>query len=159
MERQTIDLGFILRHFPNFEFSMDGFDDRLRLQKFIYLLQTFNIYLGYEFSWYIRGPYCSTLSTHGFALREIYDRIPARKVRFESLSVQKRFERFQKFIKGRESDIKFLEVAASLHLLSVTEGLDGDNTVKELIDRKPGLFTPKECADAQEELKKWGLLR
>lgn len=54
INRQTIDLGFILRHFPYVEFSMDGFDGRLRLQRFICLLQTFDIYLGYEFSWYIR---------------------------------------------------------------------------------------------------------
>ena len=40
MNRQTIDLGLILRHFPDVKYSMDEFDDRLRLQKFIYLLQT-----------------------------------------------------------------------------------------------------------------------
>ena len=91
---------------------MDGFDGRLRLQRFIYLLQTFDIYLGYEFSRYIRGPYCSTLSTCWFALRGIYDKIPAGKAGFESPSVQKRFERFQKFIGGREGDAKFLEIAA-----------------------------------------------
>ena len=158
MNRQTIDLGFILRHFPGVKFSMDEFDDRLRLQKFIYLLQTFDIYLGYDFSWYIRGPYCSTLSTCGFALRAVYDKIPEEKIRFVDSTVQKRFERFQKFISGHEGDAEFLEIAASLHLLSVTGGSEGKDSIQELMGRKPGLFTKERCVAVQKELQRWYLL-
>jgi uncharacterized protein YwgA len=137
---------------------MDEFDDRLRLQKFIYLLQTFDIYLGYDFSWYIRGPYCSTLSTCGFALREIYDKIPTKKIRFEDPAAQKKFMRFQDFIKGHESDVRFLEIAASLHSISATEGLENRDVVQELMGRKPGRFTLEMCMAVQKELKKWQLL-
>ena len=158
MNRQTIDLGFILKHFPDMEFSMDMFDDRLRLQKFIYLLQTFDIYLGYDFSWYIRGPYCSTLSTCGFALKHIYNKIPGKKIRFSDPAVQERFKKFQKFIKGHETNPEFLEIAASLHYLNVAGAPEKDNTIRKLMEKKPGRFTPARCEEVWEELKKWHLL-
>ena len=120
MERQAIDLGLILRHFE-IDFSMDRFDDRLKLQKFIYLLHVFDIYLGYEFSWYLRGPYCSLLATNGFALADVYDKFPLRKTKFEDPQVQHRFKKFQEFIKNKEDDMNFLEITASLHRLNTID--------------------------------------
>lgn len=38
-DRQTIDLGVVLKSFPEFRFSMETTEDRLRLQRFVYLLQ------------------------------------------------------------------------------------------------------------------------
>jgi len=42
--------------------SMDQFDDKLEVQKITYLAQEYGINLGYEFEWYIRGPYCKQVS-------------------------------------------------------------------------------------------------
>ena len=42
--------------------SMDQFDDKLEVQKITYLAQESGIDLGYEFEWYIRGPYCKQVS-------------------------------------------------------------------------------------------------
>ena len=133
---------------------MTGFDYRSSSTYF----RQFDIYLGYDFSWYIRGPYCSTLSTCGFALRAVYDKIPKKKIRFVDLAVQKRFERFQEFIRGHEGDAEFLEIAASLHLLSVTGGSEGKDPIQELMERKPGLFTKERCVAVQKELQRWHLL-
>ena len=157
LNRQTVDLGLIMRHF-DVDFSMSTFDERLRLQKFIYLLQTFGIYLGYDFSWHIRGPYCSTLATNGFALREIYNKIPSNKVRFENPSVQKKFKKFQDFIKNRMADEQFLEIAASLHNLNATKISKDVDLVQTLMNRKPGRFREEQCREILEELKKWDLL-
>ena len=44
------------------DFSMDRFDDKLEVQKIIYLLQEYGINLGYAYEWYIRGPYCKQVS-------------------------------------------------------------------------------------------------
>ena len=46
VDRQAIDLGYILRQFPDLDFGMDDFGHRLRVQKFVYLLQAFDIYLA-----------------------------------------------------------------------------------------------------------------
>lgn len=47
MDRQAMDLGYILRQFPDLGFGMDDTGHRLRVQRFVYLLQAFDIYLGY----------------------------------------------------------------------------------------------------------------
>lgn len=52
-----------------------------------------------------------------------------------------------------------MEIAASLHFLSAADGLEGEDVIRKLVGRKPGLFTRKECADVQRELRGWQLLR
>ncbi len=156
MNKQVIDLGCMLRGFPKIKFSMDTFNDRLQLHKFIYLLQTFDVYLGYEFNWYIRGPYCSLLSTCGFQLREIYDEIPKQKIKFRMSSAQKKFEKFRKFIKGREDNLEFLEIAASLHWLKVRKNSDED-AIRRVTAKKPN-FTEERCKEILEELREWNLI-
>lgn len=131
MDRLAFVLGHILHRFQDFDFSMDTFDDRLLLQKFIYLLQAHGIYLGYDYSWYLRGPYCSTLATAGFMLDGFYDMMPDGKQDktegFANNVVRKRFEKFTKFIKGKERNVNFLEAAASLHFLLNT-GMASNHT-------------------------------
>ena len=45
-----------------------SFDDRLILQKTIYLARAAGIDLGYGYSWYLRGPYSSDLTQDAFSL-------------------------------------------------------------------------------------------
>lgn len=139
MERQPFVLGFLLCKFPEFKFTMDNFNDRLRLQKFIYLLQAHDIYLGYDYTWYLRGPYCTTLATAGFALTNIYDRIltSTKETRFVNQIIQKRFEKFSRFIKGKEYDTDFLEAAASLHFLLKTQKISEDKAVNKVVKKMP----------------------
>lgn len=83
----------MLRQFPDLDFGMDGFEHMLRTQKFVYLMQTFGIYPGYDYSWYLCGPYCTSLATIGFALTKIYDDVPYDKgLVFMNPDMQERFE-------------------------------------------------------------------
>ena len=145
MDRQTIDLGFILRQFKDYKFSMDKFDDRLRLQKFVYLLQAHGIYLGYDYSWYLRGPYCTTLAKRGFVLESVYEAIPSNaKSVFADPTIQQKLDKFKEFIDGKEMDTDYLEILASLHILKM-EGLERDKAVEIVHAKKPGAFTKKQC--------------
>ena len=160
MNRQPIDLGFILRQFPRFEFSMDDFEHRLRVQKFVYLLEAFDVYLGYEYSWYLRGPYCSTLAAAGFALDGFYGRIPASPcMRFSKPSVNERFGRFKEFISGHETDTDFLEMAASIHFLEKGGGLSRDQIFERVLNKRLPGFAEPECRKVQEYLEQWKLIR
>lgn len=155
MDVQTVDLGFILREFPEFKFSMDQFDDRLRLQKFIYLMQAFDVYLGYDFSWYLRGPYCTRLATCGFALADgIYQRIPQHDGtnRFASNTVQNRFNKFKEYIGGKENDAAYLEIAASLHYLIKAVELNESKALKRVRKKVPN-STQELCEDVLDEMK------
>ena len=158
VDKQTIDLGVVLKAFPKFKFSMEKSSDRLRLQKFIYLLQSFDVFLGYPYSWYIRGPYCSTLATCGFALRDIYGVIPEENaVRFSDPEVQSRFERFRKFIKSREMDNDFLEIAASIHLLVRLDKENREQIIGSVVEKQKR-FTTGRVEEIWGELEKCGLL-
>ena len=42
--------------------SLDGFDERMRLQKLVYLAQALGAFGGFTFSWYHRGPYSPSLT-------------------------------------------------------------------------------------------------
>lgn len=152
MQRQVIDLGFILRQFPAMEFSMDTFGDRLRLQKFIYLLQAFDVYLGYDYSWYLRGPYCSNLAACAFALRDIYDHVPDTSISFPNGRVQRRFADFKRFIRGREKDNDFLEIAASLHFLRKTTDRADDDIINQVAG-KQARFTEQQCREIYKLIK------
>lgn len=160
MNRQPVDLGFVLRQFPGLEFGMHTFEHRLRIQKFVYLLQAFDVYLGYDYSWYLRGPYCSNLAASGCALAGFYADIPdGAGMHFSSPSVHGRFARFKEFIGGRENDNAFLETAASLHLLEGEGGMGRGEALGRVAGRgRPGL-TREYCAGARSHLEEWGLVR
>jgi len=51
-----------------FHFDVNRFDSRLRLQKYIYLVEKFNVPLNYTYSLYIRGPYSPTLAVDYYHL-------------------------------------------------------------------------------------------
>ena len=159
-------LGLILYNFPEFSF-METVDARVRLQKFIYLLQAFGIHLGYDYSWCLRGPHCSSLATDGLLLSDIYDDIyddlveesDADMMVFADNSMQERFERFARFVSGRGTNTAFLEVAASLHYqLTVNPDVGIDEAVRVVVYNMPdcdetyvyGMFSV---------LKKEGLVR
>ena len=158
VNRQAIDLGYVMRQFPRLDFGMGDFDHRLRVQKFVYLLQAFDIYLGYDYSWYLRGPYCTQLATTAYALSHSYDVIPRdQKMAFTNPDVQERFERFKEFIKGRESDNDFLEIAASEHMLRKTTEMPRADIIAR-VRAKRDHFTVAMCEDAWEDLERWNLI-
>ena len=160
MDRQPFVLGFLLRKFPEFDFKMDEFDDRLRLQKFIYLLQAHDIYLGYDFSWYLRGPYCTTLTTAGFILDNFYDDIPkeTKNTRFANNIIQKRFDKFTNFIRGKETDKNFLEAAASLHFLLNTSQTTSDNDAIRKVAKKMPDANESYVRNVLSQIKQEGLV-
>lgn len=137
---------------------MDDFEHRLRTQKFVYLLQTFGIYLGYDYSWYLRGPYCTSLATVGYALSKIYGDVHYDKgLVFANPDVQEHFEQFKKFVRGRENDNDFLEIAASLHMLKKTSGMDRGGIVKKVAGKQER-FAEEQCGAIWEEMEQWGLI-
>ena len=158
MDRQTIDLGFILKHF-NIDFTMDTSDDRRWLQYFIYVLQIFNIYLGYEYLWRIRGPYDSTLAECGLALEPIYHRFQSGKTKFEYSDQQKQFKKFQKFIKNKKTDMEFLEIVSTLHCLKHDENIKNSDIISTLMSQNNERFmNTDKCEEILKKMKKYELI-
>src|ERR1700693_1170672 len=99
-------LGSLLKRINNYD-KMETFDGRLKLQKTIYLMQVFDLYIGYDFSWYIRGAYSTQLAKDGFELRAVYDSISSGK--FIDPKAEQRFASFLKFIEKHRNDADWLE--------------------------------------------------
>ena len=154
--REAVELGFIMKQIKGHEFSMTEFNGRLKLQKMVYLLQAFGVYLGYYFSWYLRGPYCTVLTSNGFRLQEIYDSIPDRDVRFDDEKAQKMFEKFLKFVKDKSIDE--LEIAASLHYLKQTCAMP-DSKAKSRVENKQKRFDKAQVDAIWREMEKCQLIR
>ena len=155
MNRQAVDLGFILKQIPEYRFSMDEFEDRLKLQKTLYILQIFGVYLGYDFSWYLRGPYCSALTGNGFELQEIYDKIPNETIGFRNATTQGKFENFRRFIDNKSTDD--LEIIASLHYLKTTKTMSDVEIINKITD-KVDRFKSERVKEMWKELKKYELI-
>lgn len=155
MNRMVVDLGVLLKNTPGYDFSMASFNDRLRLQKTVYLLQAFGIYLGYDFSWYLRGPYCPSLTINAFALNDLYGRIPGDiEAKFEQVDKQRVFKRFQAFVKGK--DVDELEIIASLHYLRQTGVSEKD--AKSRAEAKQERFTREKVEQMWQEMETQGLV-
>lgn len=153
--KSAVELGYILKHIPSYEFSMDSFDDRLRFQKIVYLLQAFDINRGYDFSWYLRGPYCSLAAHDGHDLRDVYDSIPTGKKVFRSARANKAFKRFCKFVEKKST--RDLEIAASLHRLRQSEKWD-DGRIKKAVEDKRSEFTKDMVDTVWDDMKEADLV-
>lgn len=153
--RSAVELGYILKHVPDYEFSMDQFDDRLRFQKTVYLLQAFGINRGYDFSWYLRGPYCSLAAHDGYDLRGVYYLIPTGSSVFKSARANKAFEKFCRFVRSK-STID-LEIAASLHYFKRSEGWDDARVKKAVVDKRSE-FTEEGVRRVWDDASREGLV-
>ena len=130
----AVDLGYVLKKLSNsksidYDFTMDEFDDRLKLQKLIYMIQSTGVYLGYDFSYYLRGPYCSKLAQMGFELTEVYDDVEIKKERlFHDDKIENNFNRSIKYIQELK-DMGGWSIAASLHFCHHSEKMDQKESV------------------------------
>ena len=67
MNRQQILLALALEE-AGIPVKVGQFDERLHLQKGVYLLQDAGVHLGYRYRWYLRGPYSTDLASDVFFL-------------------------------------------------------------------------------------------
>ncbi len=156
-------LGYILKLIPHSDFKMDTFEDRLRLQKLVYMIEAFDVYLGYGFSWYFRGPYCTNLARAGFELTEIHGEIPdGVKVRLVDPLKQKKLDRCIQFIGSimdGPTDLVRLEVASSLHLLVITTKMSKQAIFDRVLKKMQGQDVNKDtCQSMWKALCKEGLI-
>ena len=156
-EKQTdiYDLGIMLKNI-NAGFSMNEFNDRLILQKTIYVLKSFGIDFGYQYSWYLHGVYSPDLTRDGFKLEEIYHDIPNFTLRYASDKTQAQFEKFLTFMKDKKSNPDLLEIVSSICHLNPTES--NKNLIIKFVEDKKPRFTKQQCEQMWEELEQYEVI-
>jgi hypothetical protein len=121
MEARLIALKLFLKEL-GVELDISKFGDRIRIQKSVYLGQLSGVDLGYRYSWYLRGPYCPSLTRDYYELTEA---IASGDRTFEGKSfgesVRKRLKKIRPLLKppkevGLKQD-EWLELVSCIHFL------------------------------------------
>lgn len=116
------------------DISMSNFENRLKLQKLVYILRSEGLRFNYNFTWYIYGPYSSELTHDGytFVRSAYYDTSSCYHPNHEDLDTINRITRARNIL--HESDSAEL-VASYLYL----RDMYGSERIAEeqLMIRKP----------------------
>ena len=150
-----MDAGIVLYKLAKeFGLSRGTTEERLRLQKTIYLLQASGFRIGYGFSWYRYGPYSQELVYDSYrALYAERDKWAeeTNDVNF-SEETQKKLGRFKKVLGPKLSDTKQLELLASADFVRRTwlsEGAGEDEVVAEFKRHKTRSYDGQPITDAE----------
>ncbi|NLI99237.1 hypothetical protein GX441_11345 [bacterium] len=159
MDRKLVALKLLLEE-VGIRIRTNNIVDRKTLQKAICLIQASGIDLGYEFNWYLKGPYSSALSDDYYNLVRAIDKEKIRKSEYPlTESVTKKIREIQDIFKPelqfKKGKSDWLELVASVCFLR-----NSGRTwieVKEIIEnRKPHLSVYVDVA--KRKLKKVGLV-
>lgn len=132
------------------EFDVSKFSDRLKVQKFVYILQNRGINLGYLFNFYLYGPYSTDLARTAFNIED-YESI--RKARFISTDKEKKFKEILSKLKNHKDDTRWLEGASSILLLKDLN-YSKDTIYKQLAIKKVP-FEKEDVDRIWQELESW----
>ncbi len=159
----AIELGTIMKKMsmydlPLYDFSMKDFVGRLKVQKIVYIIQTFGVYLGYDFSYYLHGPYCSKLAQTGSEVSQIYDEVQVSDgILFQDEDMEEKYAQSIKLLKKLDSTNK-LEIATSLHLLNHCQKMEKNKAIDTVVHKVGKNFTQKQCENMWELLESFGLV-
>lgn len=161
-QRRLVWLRLTLREFstsPQFK----TLDDRIRLQKLVYLAQEATGASEYSFSSYIRGPYSPALTRDLYGLRQHgqLDELEETAARYRLSDSAK--DRLNQAI-GVADDVlgpervRWLELVASMHQKYAESGGGFDQVWEIVQDWKRGIFSESEARDAWTSLERHGLV-
>ncbi len=134
------------------ELTLDEYDNRLKLQKAVFLLQEAGLPFNYYFSWYIKGPYSATLTKDVYEFMEskaaAVDEKPELTKTEEDLAAKMR-----KTFVNELKDTNTLELLGSLVYIRNSEGVrDMKALVETLYSRKPR-FSKKQITEMAEKVE------
>lgn len=163
MDRRQITLKLVLDQLEA-PCKVNDFDDRLAIQKAIYLVQAAGVELGYHFQWYLRGPYAPSLAKNAHAacaeLGTSNDESKGWRLEDE---FAKKLHELRPLVKPEsESNVsaRRLELLASVHYLVDKGVAEQDPAVlKATLEKYEKNFEENEIIDALEELNDYGLFQ
>jgi len=101
-----------------FNFDIDLFDSRIRLQKYVYIINRFTRTFNYDYNSYLRGPYSPDLAKDYYKLDEV-----------DTNALLDVPDEFLGLVKNRST--RWLEIASTILMLKKRYD---DDEVAELID-------------------------
>ena len=129
----------------------EHFENRLKLQKYVFLARSFGLDIGYQYSMYLHGPYSPKLAEDYYSLgdnRELYGSLP------DTLPHEFDHRRFMDLVNGKDS--AWLEVAATI--LSLRKSFNDRTCLLERTINMKGRFGRGIIESVMEELERKELL-
>jgi hypothetical protein len=127
-----------------FDLTRTQFDERVRVQKILYLLQSFGIVnLGYGFSWYKHGPYSQDLVYDAYEVFKDKDNYREKtKTYCFNKSTNEKIKQFRTAFGSILNDPKNLELVASIRFIRNTwyPNIDRSNVFEHLQMLKTQFF-------------------
>ena len=163
MDRQQIGVKLAIDGL-NLPFKIDGFQDRLIMQKSVYLAQAAGVNLGYYYHWYLYGPYSPSLTRDEYSIATDVsvglDESEGWKLDDRS---SQRLERIRGIFTEPERDklAKKLELLASVHFLIERKQVSkvDTNRITTTLKLFKKDFSEEDVKRALGELKTYGLLQ
>lgn len=164
MDRQQILLAKSLEA-AQAPLDVSTFNDRLILQKTVYLLQSAGIHIGYRFRWYLRGPYSPDMTAGAFGIvnEGEYGKKELQGWKLDEASVERAVKlRPLLHQPGEEKSetVRRLELLASVLFLVKTgqaKASDPSGT-SGILKKNDKDYDEDEVKDAVKQLKVYGLL-
>ncbi len=160
MNRQQILLALTLRN-AQVPLSVKTFDDRLVLQKAVYLLQAANIHLGYRYRWYLRGPYSTDVASDAFFVVGQSESLNDELQRWvlDDTSRQ-RIEQLKPLFttNGPRPVPQRLELLASVLFLLKTNQAEAPDKIARILKINDKPFNEQDVQEALVELRKYDLV-
>lgn len=162
MDRQQIGVKLTIDAL-NLPFQINSFEDRLILQKAIYLAQAAGVHLGYYYHWYLYGPYSPSLTQDEYAIAtDISSGLDESEGWKLDDSSSQRLKEIRSIFTNPQRDklAKKLELLASAHFLINTRQVSS-NSAKQIVatlKRFDKTFSEEEVQKALGELIDYGLL-
>lgn len=159
MNNQFIAISKVHEYLVDKEISNESLEDRVIIQKVIYLAQCRGVECGnFKFSWYKKGPYSPALT------KVVYDNMNdfegEKLVDFQlNKSAIRRLSSTKEVIKHRDntlSEADWIELLGSLVYL-LEDSDDQKSVIKDLIRQKPKYSVPQ-VKNAISKLEKYELL-
>ena len=163
MDRRQIALKLVVDGI-RLRFEIGSFEDRLILQKAVYLVQAAGVDLGYHYQWYLYGPYSPSLTRDEFAvvteLAQGYDESEGWTLDESSNAT---LDKLQSLVgeEDRSKVARQLELLGSVHFLITHEQVanaDDDQQITEVLKRFGKDFDERDVQWARGELRRHGLL-
>ena len=145
--------GLVKRAYPSF--NMDSFENRLKIQKFVFLLKNALSDLGYHFNLYLRGPYSPELARDAF---QISDWSEIKEIRFKEEEKETKFKKFLAFLEPFKEDTKWLEIASTIVLMKEALQTDNKNFIIKEVKKTKSDFAPEYITNIYHTLKEEGLI-
>lgn len=132
MDNRALALKLVLDHLGTTDIS--SVDNRMEVQKAVYLAQAAGVTLGYSYGWYVKGPYSPSLTRDYYNLSG--DEIAQATLKATAVEKLDQVRALMEIAIDNLGRPQRLELLASLHYLIKVSGMPVSEAKKRLNDTK-----------------------